>query len=151
METSWMGASSRLDKLNCIAVVDTSIILLISLKEASLDDLINLIPSCNIAILTPILDELRAIASKNNTKKSYIAKWALENLLKFFSIIEITVNKQQDVDDIIIEFVDSIKNAKKTLIVTADLELKKKALERGINVIWYRKERRGFEILVNEL
>lgn len=146
-----MGASSRLDKLNCIAVVDTSIILLISLKEASLDDLINLIPSCNIAILTPILDELRAIASKNNTKKSYIAKWALENLLKFFSIIEITVNKQQDVDDIIIEFVDSIKNAKKTLIVTADLELKKKALERGINVIWYRKERRGFEILVNEL
>jgi rRNA-processing protein FCF1 len=150
METSWMGASSRLDKLNCIAVVDTSIILLISLKEASLDDLINLIPSCNIAILTPILDELRAIASKNNTKKSYIAKWALENLLKFFSIIEITVNKQQDVDDIIIEFVDSIKNAKKTLIVTADLELKKKALERGINVIWYRKERRGFEILVNE-
>jgi rRNA-processing protein FCF1 len=145
-----MGASSRLDKLNCIAVVDTSIILLISLKEASLDDLINLIPSCNIAILTPILDELRAIASKNNTKKSYIAKWALENLLKFFSIIEITVNKQQDVDDIIIEFVDSIKNAKKTLIVTADLELKKKALERGINVIWYRKERRGFEILVNE-
>jgi len=146
-----MGASSRLDKLNCIAVVDTSIILLISLKEASLDDLINLIPSCNIAILTPILDELKAIASKNNTKKSYIAKWALENLLKFFSIIEISVSKQKDVDDIIIEFVDSIKNTKKTLIVTADLELKKKALERGINVIWYRKERRGFEILVNEL
>uniref|UniRef100_A0A7C5UUP4 VapC9 PIN-like domain-containing protein n=1 Tax=Ignisphaera aggregans TaxID=334771 RepID=A0A7C5UUP4_9CREN len=151
MEISWMGASSRLDKLNCIAVVDTSIILLISLKEASLDDLINLIPSCNIAILTPILDELKAIASKNNTKKSYIAKWALENLLKFFSIIEISVSKQKDVDDIIIEFVDSIKNTKKTLIVTADLELKKKALERGINVIWYRKERRGFEILVNEL
>ncbi len=146
-----MGASSGLDKLNCIAIVDTSIILLISLKEASLDDLINLIPSCNIAILTPILDELKAIASKNDTKKSYIAKWALQNLLKFFNIIEITVNKQQDVDDIIIEFVDSIKNIKKTLIVTADLELKKKALERGINVIWYRKERKGFEILINEL
>lgn len=146
-----MGASNRLNRSSCIAVVDTSVILLISLKEAFLDDLVNLIPECDLVILSPVIDELKFIASEGGTKKSYVAKWALENLLRFFNTIGITIERQRGVDDIIIEFAEAIKKSKKVLIITADRELKNKALERGIDVVWYRRERRGFEILVNIL
>ncbi len=147
MEISRVGSGSELEKYNCIAVVDTSIVLLISLKEAHLDDILDLIPNCHTVLLTPVIIELQSMAKKKNTKKSYIAEWALNNLLQLFNVIEISMEDGKKVDDMLIEFAESIKRIKKVLIITADTKLKDDALKKGINVMWYRKERKGFELL----
>lgn len=148
MEISRVGPSSGLEKYNCTAIVDTSVILLISSREAHLDGILDLVPDCHLVLLTPVIVELQLIAEKGDTRKSHIAKWALNNLLQFFNIIEIpTTESRKKVDDILIEFAESIKKRKKVLIITADTELRDNALKKGINVMWYRKEKKGFELL----
>ncbi|MEM2220327.1 MAG: hypothetical protein QXU34_01030 [Ignisphaera sp.] len=144
-----MGSSKRLEEFNCIAIVDTSVILLISAREAHLDDMIDLIPGCAAVVLTPVISELQLIARKGNSEKSHIAKWALENLLRLLNVVEVPVMEQRKVDDLIVEFAEEMKKAKRVLIVTADTKLKNDAVRRGINVLWYRKEKKGFEMLID--
>lgn len=142
-----MGAGAGVNKLNCIAIIDTSILLLISLREAHLDDMMNYIAGCAPVVPTPVVRELQLIAERNGTRKSYAAKWALSNLLQFFNVIEVPVEEGKSVDDVLIEAAELMRRTKTVLIVTADTELKDYALERGIDVVWYRKERKGFQIL----
>uniref|UniRef100_A0A7J3I903 VapC9 PIN-like domain-containing protein n=1 Tax=Ignisphaera aggregans TaxID=334771 RepID=A0A7J3I903_9CREN len=149
MEISRVGSSKRLEEFNCIAIVDTSVILLISAREAHLDDMIDLIPGCAAVVLTPVIGELQLIARKRNSEKSHIAKWALENLLRLLNVVEVPVMEQRKVDDLIVEFAEEMKKAKRVLIVTADTKLKNDAVRRGINVLWYRKEKKGFEMLID--
>lgn len=149
MEISRVGSSKRLEKFSCIAIVDTSIILLISAREAHLDDMIDLIPGCAVVVPMPVISELQLIARKGNSEKSHIAKWALENLLRLLNVVEVPVMEQRKVDDLIIEFAEEMKKAKRVLIVTADTKLKNDAIRRGINVLWYRKEKKGFEMLID--
>lgn len=142
-----MGSNTRVGGLNCVAIVDTSILLLISLREARLDDMMECIAGCTPIVPTPVVRELQVMAGRSRSRKSHLAKWALNNLLQFFNIVEVPMEEGRSVDDALMEVAESMKRVKTVLIVTADTKLKDRALEKGIGVVWYRRERRGFEIL----
>lgn len=139
-----MGSHKVLDRKIienlCIAILDTSILLLIAQNLVKVEDVFPSMEGCTPAIPIHVLNELKKLATKP-TKKSRLALWILNNLIKKLSIIyeEVYDCKEDEVDCAIIELAKKLSKAIRVVVLTADNDLKKKLVEIGVEVLWYRK------------
>lgn len=127
----------------CIAFVDTNILLLIAQNLIKYDDLVTSTGNCLIVLIPPVLSELSRLAEQQ-TEKGRIASWVLENLVNRFTLINVE-GLPKDADDAILSLSEALRGKVNVVVVTADIELKNKLIERGIPVIWYRKAKNGLE------
>lgn len=127
----------------CVALIDTSIILLIAKNILKYEDLVVSMEGCVPAVTTSVINELTSIASKR-TERGRIALWALNNLVpKFMVIPEDSTGKP--FDETVVEIVKKLQGVAKTVVVTADIELKNALIKQGVSVVWYRKAKNRLE------
>lgn len=143
-----MGTDKVIDiealQSSCIAVVDTSIILLIAQNLLRYEDLILSLGNCVPTVVMPILNELKKLAS-TPIEKGRLALWALNNLLDKFSLLYTDEPRFTQGDNAIIEVVKELRKKKRVVVVTADNKLKREMLRQGIDVVWYRRAKNRLE------
>lgn len=127
----------------CIALVDTSIIILIAQNVLKYEDLLSSVDNCILSVITPILDELKMMSFKQG-KKGRLASWALNNLANKFFVIPIEGTYAHG-DHAIVRFAKEFKEKIKLIVITADINLKNELINQGISVIWYRRAKNRLE------
>jgi len=130
----------------CIAILDTSILLLIAQNLVKLDDVFATIESCTPVIPIHVLNELKKLSLKP-TEKGRLALWVLNNIAGKLNIIydEVPDCKVDEVDCVIIQLSKKLSKSTRVAVLTADNELKKLLVENGIEVLWYRKAKNKLE------
>lgn len=131
-------------KIQCIAIFDTSIILLIAQNKLKYDEVIEAIDGCKPSITRSILNELNLIAYEHG-ERGRLAQWSLNNLINKLDIIDEEDSNISKGDEAIIYVIDKLKDRFKVVVVTADIELKNKLIKNGVYVMWYRKAKSKLE------
>ncbi len=124
------------------AVYDTSALMLLAEGVRVFDDVEELLeakPEC--IVLKPVLEELEKHASSRSVRKRRAARLALSIVEKRCRIVDFGAGMLAD--DAIVEYVLRDGEA---IAVTADTGLHRRLLRLGIPHVYYREERRGFEI-----
>ncbi|MEM1542296.1 MAG: hypothetical protein QW101_04910 [Ignisphaera sp.] len=129
---------------SCIAILDTSIILLIAQNKIKYDDVIEAINGCTPSLILPVFNELKHIASEN-TERGRLALWTLNNLVSKLNMVRIEGNEVAKGDEAIFHIINKLKDRTRIVVVTADIELKNKLIKNHINVVWYREAKNGLE------
>ncbi len=125
-----------------VAVLDTSAILFLLQKRVDILDAVLSAgyPVCKVVVPEVVIDELKTIASKGGSERARLARIGLrylEAVVKerrgIMSIVEISRSKisRGSVDDALISWAEE----KSAVLVTADIKLKNRALEKGIRVL----------------
>ncbi|HDI02087.1 MAG TPA: hypothetical protein ENF93_00420 [Ignisphaera sp.] len=138
-----MGYSENL-KNRCIAILDTSILMLIAEGKLSLEDIETALPHCILAVLDVVIFELQKLSSEKGLKARR-AEWILSNIVPRLRLIRSGI--EGNVDDALLQFA----TAQRCVIITSDRGLKNRAVKRGISVAFFRESKRGFELIGSEL
>ena len=124
------------------AVYDTSALMLLAEGIHVFDDveaLLDARPEC--IVLEPVLRELEKHAASRCVRKRRAARLALSVVERRCRVIDF--GGDMLADDAIVEYVLRDPEA---IAVTADTGLHRRLLRLGIPHIYYREERRGFEL-----
>lgn len=134
----------------CLALVDTSALLLVAFNEASLDDLRESLEGCEPAVTEAVVHELETISKGSKLKRAKAAKWVLENVVSTFTTVcrNVLTSRGLGTDEMIIECALSLMaKGLEVLIITADVGLRRRATSKGIAVLFYHASERLFERL----
>ena len=124
------------------AVYDTSALMLLAEGIHVFDDVEALLearPEC--IVLRPILEELKKHSQSRSVRKRRAARLALSIIERRCHLVEF--GSGMLADDAIVEYVLRDQEA---IPVTADTGLHRRLLRLGIPHIYYREEKRGFEL-----
>ncbi len=128
-----MGSSKDL------ALLDTSILMLIASRTLHLDTLLEELVGYRVVVPIQVVEELEKL-SKEVSERGRKARWVLDNVVPRFEVLSIRSPRAR-VDEALLELARSLR----AVIVTADLELARKARKLGIKTIVFRRARRGLE------
>lgn len=96
-----------------------------------------ILPSCKFLVPSAILKELRRIKNRSKGKNRVSASIALKIASSIpFEIMEMQIRDGESVDDALLRL-----SEKSRILCTNDRELKRKARERNINVIYLRQRK----------
>lgn len=129
--------------LTLYIVLDTNILLLASEGKFNITkEIERIVPQKHeVVFLSACLKELEFLAEKPKmSRKILFARKLLESL----QIVEFDLTDDITIDDKIVEY--ALENRSQCVIVTNDIELKKRLLEQNIAVIFIRK-RNHFELV----
>ncbi|MCC6015937.1 MAG: hypothetical protein LM582_02725 [Desulfurococcaceae archaeon] len=134
------------ENIKCIAILDTSILFLIAQNLVKLDTILATVNGCILSIPIHVLNELNKLSSKS-TEKGRLAYWILNNIVNNLNIIseDIAGCRTDEADCAIIEISKKLGRIIRVVVLTADIELKKRLIENGIEVVWYRKAKNRLE------
>ena len=132
---------SRLGSSKSIAVLDTSSLLLIAEGRVTVEDLLEGLDLSSVVIPDVVVSELQRLASKQDMR-GRLAQWVLNNLVPMFQLMT-TGYKDKPVDEALIE----LSRNTGFILVTADIELAKRALRSGVRVAIYRSAKKRFVLL----
>ena len=135
-----MGQPKDIDR-NCIAIVDTSVLLSIASGATDLESLIESLGSCTLAIPKPVIEELNKLRTKPG-KRGRLAEWVLQNLVPRFRVIDVDADGRS-VDEKLLEICRNLN----VLLVTADRELWRKARSSGVRTVVFREAKRRYEVI----
>ncbi len=124
------------------AVYDTSALMLLAEGVHVFEDVEALLearPEC--VILRPVLEELKKHSESRSVRKRRAARLALSIVERACRVVEF--GSGMLADDAIVEYVLRDPEA---IPVTADTGLHRRLLRLGIPHIYYREEKRGFEL-----
>uniref|UniRef100_A0A7C2VDC7 VapC9 PIN-like domain-containing protein n=1 Tax=Ignisphaera aggregans TaxID=334771 RepID=A0A7C2VDC7_9CREN len=143
---SYKDLGNVFDKASCVVILDTSAILLISQNILKFEDVISFVKGCIPVMPRQVLNELEKHASRNGMK-GRLASWALENVVPKLQTVEVNVEKckQDEGDCAIVELSKELSKKVRTIVITADAELKKELMRLGIEVVWYRRAKNKLE------
>lgn len=130
--------------IKCLAIIDTSVLLLIAYNKIPLENLLETLAECRKAVLSSTVEELKRIGLSKGEKASK-ANWVLNNIIKNFEIIE--VESSGDADRDLLKYALEKSKELRIIIVTADFELKDAALRYGIEVAVPRISKNRFMIV----
>jgi len=102
-----------------------------------IDELELILPSCKFLVPSAILKELRRIKNRSKGKNRVSASIALKIASSNpFEVMEMQIKDGENVDDALLRL-----SEKSRILCTNDRELKRKARERNINVIYLRQRK----------
>ena len=122
-----------------IVILDTSAIFMSF--EFSIDienEILILIGKSRIIIPKPIFNEIKLLSVRGKGKKKNIAKSSLELINKKYEIIDINIEK--NADDAVILYAKKFNG----IVVTNDIELRKRLRNESISVIYLRGKQKLF-------
>ncbi len=93
-------------------------------------------------VLTPVLEELRRIASNSRPSVARKARFVLEFVKKYCDIVDIDINEYRDVDELLIKY--ALRHG--YAVATNDKELRRRLRENGIPEIYIREESMRIDI-----
>jgi rRNA-processing protein FCF1 len=131
-------ASNRLwgNREEKIVILDCSAIMMCFEFSIDLEDeLIRLLGKYHIVIPKTVIEELEILSKQGRGKKKRNAKPALE-LVKRYDIKELPTSKKGD--DAVLHYAEELSG----IVLTNDLNLKKRLRELSINVIYLRGKKR---------
>ena len=101
------------------------------------DELEHILPSCKFLVPSAILRELGRIKNRSKGKNRVAASIALKIATSPpFEVIEMQIMDGESVDDALLRL-----SEKSRILCTNDRELKRKARERNINIIYLRQRK----------
>ncbi|MEM0026373.1 MAG: hypothetical protein QXT53_00360 [Ignisphaera sp.] len=143
MEAYWLG---ECEIVECVIVLDTSILFLIADGLAFFDNIYEVDYGCRPILIKPVLQEIINISKRDCGKKGKLAKWILENIVPIIKVEDFTF--EGSVDDALIAFAKKLRDKGfKVFIASADKKVREKAMKESIDVIVYRFSEKMFESL----
>jgi len=123
-----------------VAILDTSILLLVAKRELNLDRILEQLAGLRAVATKPVVEELAKL-SREHSERGRLASWLLETIVNnVVDVIEEDCHGDS-FDDRILCTAEKLG----AVVVTADLEMAKKARRRGIKVAIFRRSKRGVE------
>ncbi len=124
-------------------LLDTSVLLLlyegIDVFERISDALLT---KCKYVTLSSVVEELMRLSQVSHGRKGRAARLALTAIPKHVEVIDVVSRGSADED--IINYVNKYRYI---YVATADRGLKERLMGMGIKVIFYRRSKRGFEVI----
>ncbi len=123
-----------------LAVLDTSVLLLIARGSINLDSLREALAGYRLCVTKPVVEELGKL-SRGSDERSRLAAWLRENVVgKLIDVINEDCEGREFDERIVC-------SAKKldAVLITADREMSKRARSVGVRVAMIRWSKRGIE------
>jgi len=124
-------------------LLDTSVFLLlyegVDIFERISDVLLT---KCRYVTLSSVVEELIRLSQVSHGRRGRAARLALSAIPKYVEVIDVVSRGSADED-----IVNYVSKHRDIYVATADRGLKERLMGMGIKVIFYRRSKRGFEVI----